>query len=379
MSASQPRLAVVLPGLGRVRRGAEAALSRIAAGLRDRHGYHVELFGGGSDWPHGLTGHQVFSVARERFERFPRIPALRSDCHYEEMTFALGLLGCRAFRSERFDATLTCSYPYVNWMLQRGGWRNVRHVFSTQNGDWMCRARSAEYRYFAADAVACISRQHVQDIGDCSITRLIPNGVDVGRFTGRPKPAGRPHVLMVGALIDSKNVPAGLDAVEQIPEATVTVVGDGPLRDEVRRRVNGPLAGRARWVQSVPSREMPAVYDGANVLLHMSRDEPFGLVYLEAMASGLTVVCHDGPTQRWVVGECGRLVDTRDPRAVVGAVREAAAAGSSPISRTRVERDWAWDRQVDEYALLFADLLDGREETTLAAELNELFGCGVSR
>ena len=39
---------------------------------------------------------------------------------------------------------------------------------------------------------------------------------------------------------------------------------------------------------------MPGLYRSAEVLLHMSVDEPFGNIYVEALASGLPVVTHDG-------------------------------------------------------------------------------------
>ena len=356
-----PRVAFALPGLGRVRRGAEAAFLRIARGLRDEHGLAVELFGGGEDFPAGLTGHRVRCVSRKRFERFPSVPAFRSDCHYEEMTFALGLATCREFRASRFDAVVTCSYPHINWLLQRGRWGRVPHLFVTQNGDWMCHAGRREYRYFRASHVACLSPEQLDRVAPHHPATLIPNGVDAGRFTPRRRVGSEsPHVLMVGALIDSKNVLDGIEAVAAVPNATLTVVGDGPLRGDVRNRLADRLRRRSAFHALLPPAETARLFESADVFLHMSRDEPFGLVYLEAMAAGCPVVAHNGPTQRWLCGDAAALCETRSTIDVAKAIRLAASPGVagrlSEAGPARVADGWTWDRQIDCYADLLRDM-----------------------
>ena len=369
MTQTPPRVAFVLPGLGRVRRGAEAALTRIARGLRDRHGFEVELFGSGDEFPDGLTGHRVRCVGRAAFERFPSLPALRTECQYEEATFALGLTACRAFDARRFDAAVTCSYPYVNWLLQRDRWRGVRHLFVTQNGDWPCRRENAEYRYFHADAVAAISPSHRETAAANFPTRLIPNGVDAERFVPRTRRgATAPHLLMVGALADSKRPLLAVEAAAAIPDAWLTVVGDGPLRDALRDALANRMPDRSTWTPSAPPREVARYFRAADAFLHCSRDEPFGLVFLESMASGCPIVAFDGPTQRWVVGPAGILVDSDEPADFAAAAARATSAASAPrlseAGRRRVT-EWSWDRQVDRYAELLGTMIGPKR---LAAE-----------
>ena len=64
------------------------------------------------------------------------MPVLRNQFAYEEMTFVPALL--RQYRPAEYDVTLTCSYPFTNWILRRPVWRGSRppHVFVTENGDW---------------------------------------------------------------------------------------------------------------------------------------------------------------------------------------------------------------------------------------------------
>ena len=95
---------------------------------------------------------QAGSIGRERFALFPSLPVLRNDTAYEELTFAPGLL--RHYRSSDYDVTLTCSYPFTNWIFRRGS-RRPPHVFVTQNGDWPAIANNSEYRYFGCEGLVC--------------------------------------------------------------------------------------------------------------------------------------------------------------------------------------------------------------------------------
>ena len=370
MPSRPPRIAFLLPGLGRIDRGAERALLEIARGLHERHDCHVELFGRGPHFPEGLIGHAVPAIDRSRFERFPRLPALRSECAYEEFTFAVSLMARRLFEPRRFDVAVHCSYPYLNWMLSRiPAARRPLRLFLTQNGDWMCRRTNAEFRAFACDGLVAINPEYAERHQHTYPTALIPNGVHPGDFTFTPRCGisddRRPQVLMVSALIDSKRVDAGIRAVARIPNAELTILGDGPLRESLQHLADDVMPGRARLLGSQPYAAMAAAYTQADVFLHASQEEPFGIVYLEAAASGCPVVAHHGRTQRWILGEAAVLADTGDVDALADAVRSAlrpgTAAALSRAGRERVQAEFDWAHLVDPYAAFLHERLAARE------------------
>ena len=69
----------------------------------------------------------------------------------------------RADRPADFDLTVTCSYPFVNWLLRarrRGG--RPAHVFVTQNGDWPAQRVNAEYRWFDCDGLVCTNPEYFE-------------------------------------------------------------------------------------------------------------------------------------------------------------------------------------------------------------------------
>ena len=80
--------------------------------------------------------------------------------------------------------TVTCSYPYTNWILRRPaiGGAKPRHVFVTQNGDWPPQQSGAEYRYFGCDGLVCTNPDYFERNKARWNCSLIPNGVDVTRF-----------------------------------------------------------------------------------------------------------------------------------------------------------------------------------------------------
>ncbi len=360
----RPRVLFCLPGLHRVNRGAEIAFEAVARELAARDQFEVTLLGSGpprEDQPYAYL--HTACVPRERFERWPALPILRSDCHWEELTFLPGFLG--RYRPKRFDLVVTCSYPFLNWAirLRRGARRRPLHVFVTQNGDWPLQRRNAEFRWFSCDAVVCTNPDYRDAHAASWPSRLIGNGVDGARFQPGPSERARfglasgvPLVLMVSALIPDKRVLEGIRCVARTPGAHLVVAGDGPLRDEVDRLGREALGSRYQRLQ-LPQQDMPALYRSADALLHMSLDEPYGNVYLEALATGLPVVAHDRRVSRWILEEQAEYADARDPAAVAAALARALAAPGPRASAVELaRRRHSWSAVAQQYGEFFREL-----------------------
>jgi glycosyltransferase involved in cell wall biosynthesis len=345
------KILFALPGLHRWDRGAEVAFISVANALA-KAGEEVTMIGSGP--PREATAYRYISagsIDRSHFGRFPSLPLLRSDYVYEELTFAPALLS--RYQPSAFDVTVTCSYPFINWALRRPrrGGRRPAHVFVTQNGDWPARYKDAEYRFFSCDGLVCTNPDFYERNRNDWKCALIPNGVDVARFTPGPPqrrafglPEDRMIVLMVSAFVDFKRVIAGIEAVARLPEAHLAVAGDGPLREQALQRANELMPGRFTRL-SAPAARMPDLYRSADVFLHMAFEEAFGNVYVEALACGLPVVAHDSARQRWIIGDVGYLVNANDSGAVVAAIERATqsrAADRAP--RVARAAEFSWER-----------------------------------
>lgn len=345
------RILFALPGLHRYNRGAEIAFISIATELA-RLGETVTLIGSGlkrTGAPYEYI--RARSLPRERFESFPSIPLLRHEYAYEELSFAPKLLS--RYRPTDYDVTLTCSYPFTNWILRRPVLRAPRpaHVFVTQNGDWPAYNDRAEYRFFGCEGLVCTNPDFLERNKNKWRCELIPNGVNCDHFRPAPAqrqvfglPIDRQIVLMVSALVYEKRVDAGIAAVSRIPDVHLVVAGDGPQRDDIDALASRLLPGRFSRLKVAPE-QMPALYQSADVFLHLSKQESFGNVYLEALACGLPIVGHDSPRLRWIVGNDEFLTDTENETAIASQI--VLARESSPARRQqRVDRaqEFAWPR-----------------------------------
>ena len=138
------------------------------------------------------------------------------------------------------------------------------------------------------------------------ITR-VPNAIDRKRFWvqrdyTKPKPIFK--MLSVGSLVPKKNHEY-LIGVARILKSKgyafeVNVLGDGPLRDElVRKTEEAGCADVLFFRGSVP--DVPSWMAESDLYVHPANYEPFGLVLIEAMTSGMPVVSLDGRGNRGLV------------------------------------------------------------------------------
>ncbi|MEQ9407469.1 MAG: glycosyltransferase family 4 protein [Fuerstiella sp.] len=357
------RICFALPGLHRINRGAETAFESLAHEMARFADCSVTVFGSGEPvTSRAYKFVHVPSRSRESFENWPRIPGARSECTWEELTFMPGFM--RAYDPSAFDVSVTCSYPYTNWFLRsrrRKGYRPA-HVYVTQNGDWPCHAGNSEYRWFGCDGLVCTNPEYYERNRDRWRSVLIPNGVDPTLFFpgagnresyGLPKQV--PIVLMVSALIDSKRIIEGIEAVSQVDGVHLVVAGDGPLREQVLDHGQRKLQGRFTHLY-LRREQMPELYRCASIFLHMSLDEPSANAYIEALASGLPIVTHDRPVTRWTLEDCGVFANARNLTEVSAQI-EASVRSPDP---TRVERQlnlvaqrFTWRAIAGEYVNLF--------------------------
>jgi phosphatidylinositol alpha-mannosyltransferase len=141
--------------------------------------------------------------------------------------------------------------------------------------------------------------------------RIIPNGIDTELF--RPGVAvpgeladGRPRILFMGRIEPRKGLKYLLMALPEIvravPDVELLVVGTGLLGYSYRHYLSREVEGHVRWVGLVPGEARPGYFAASRVFCSPAvGNESFGIVLLEAMASGRPVVASDIPGYRTVM------------------------------------------------------------------------------
>jgi glycosyltransferase involved in cell wall biosynthesis len=147
------------------------------------------------------------------------------------------------------------------------------------------------------------------------------------------------YVLFVGALNRRKNPVLAAEVVRILQSrgraGPWVVVGQGPLEVDLRERQRR-YGLFVHFLGYVPRTRLPAIYDGAALLLMTSHDEGFGIPLLEAMASGVPVVALRRGAVPEVVGDAAVLVEEADAEALAEACERVL---TDPAFRAdRIER-----------------------------------------
>ena len=171
---------------------------------------------------------------------------------------------------------------------------------------------------------------------------VIDCGVDLERFHGRDPASARrelgwdadgPRFLIVGSLIERKNVARLAEAVERLGRGELAVVGDGPLRAELEGRPRLRLVGR------VAPERVPDWIAASDVVCQPSLEEAFGQAVLEAMASERSVVATKvGGPPELVTPQAGAIVDPLSVDSIERGLRTAAELPCpNPAARAAAE------------------------------------------
>ena len=199
-------------------------------------------------------------------------------------------------------------------------------------------------------------RRALVDLGcDPAKVELQRTGIPLEQFPFRERSVpenGEWRFVQAGRLIEKKGLPVTLRAfaifVQQYPNATLTIAGEGPLLDELQRiacELN--IAEHVSFTGFVSQEQLREIYYRSHIFLHPSQtghdgnQEGIPNSMLEAMATGLPVLAtrHGGIPEAIENGVSGVLVPERDHEALAKALLDAAKDPDflSRIARTGAE------------------------------------------
>lgn len=214
---------------------------------------------------------------------------------------------------------------------------------------------------------------------------IIPNGVDVDRFRPDVLPFaefrrdGVINLLFVGRLDPRKGVDRLIAAMPLILERTggrvqLLIVGDSYLRPRLEASVAASARDHVRFLGHVPSSDLPRWYATGDIFVSpASGNESFGIVLIEAMASGRAVVASDIPGYRSVInpGENAVAVPPGDVQALAEAI---AALALDPDRRRRLgcrgherAQEFSWPRVTDRIEAVYRQVVERRRSAASAA------------
>jgi glycosyltransferase involved in cell wall biosynthesis len=259
------------------------------------------------------------------------------------------------------------------------------HAYSRHYGVGWLRKPIVAYlrRFHNACACTMVPTEALRaDLQACGFERLrvVARGVDTALFdpTRRDPELRRQWgagpedcvLLCVGRLAAEKNLGLLADAFEKArvrhPSLRLVLVGDGPMREALQRRLPD-----AHFAGTRTGADLGRHYASADLFVFASLTETFGNVTLEALSSGLPVVAFDcAAAARFVIpGRQGWLAPTGQPQRFVEAVVEAVTLGSSARRAMGVAaRDSllhrGWEQVVGQFEACLLEALERAEPSS---------------
>ncbi|MBI2984381.1 MAG: glycosyltransferase family 4 protein [Candidatus Kerfeldbacteria bacterium] len=344
-----------------------------------RRGHQVTVITGSArdDDNHGLR------VLRHGFQ----IPVMSNGANvYLTVGWKLGRLLQRIEQAERFDlvhiqAPLDPGLPLIASKAMRTPKVGTYHTARQASGGWLERI-PAIFRSVFLDAVGKINHHiAVSPAAEEFVHRyfpavdltIIPNGVDVERFSPSvPAVAkyrdGRLTILFVGRMDPRKGAKflfAALPYIERrLKNYRVLVVGTGWMQKYYDALIPHHLRRRVEFAGYISPEELPRYYRSADIYCSPATgNESFGIVLLEAMASGVPIVASDIDGYRWVVepGQEGLLVPPRSPPHLANAIVELADNDRQRRQMGELGRakamQYAWPKVVDRIEAVYRQIL----------------------
>lgn len=154
--------------------------------------------------------------------------------------------------------------------------------------------------------------------------KVVHCAIEPDRFADiAPMPEGPLRVVSIGRIVEQKGQLALIDAMADVPDVHLTLIGDGPMRSQIEDAISRHnIADRVTLTGMVDEVRVRAELDAAHALIMPSFAEGLPMVVMEAMAAGRPVIATyiAGTPELVQPGKSGWLVPAGDPRALADAM-----------------------------------------------------------
>jgi glycosyltransferase involved in cell wall biosynthesis len=200
---------------------------------------------------------------------------------------------------------------------------------------------------------------------------ILPNGIELEKFQNIYSHNKNNHtkktIIFVGTLRPVKGVKYLIKAMriihKKLPDTNLLIVGDGPDRDKLETLVQElNLQNCIHFAGKVPNEKIPEYMTQADLFVLPSLSESFGIVNIEAMASGLPIVTTNvgGLPEIVINGENGFVVEPKNPEAIAEKVililNDENLKKKISENNQKKAKDYSWDGVIKNLIAIYESL-----------------------
>ena len=378
IKSRKPKIVFLIPRLGITDRGTEVTAYELAKGLGSD--FKIEVWNRKSASPshmvrdlqsQGIKIRSFSCIAEEhllaRLFYFKPLKVLidkfqLNPMQIEMLTFSFACLP-RLLYSD-FDVIFPCNGvwgAFVSRLVRVI--RKNKFVYASHGGIEPAIALQKPNLYVAIHRYS--EKWLKKDFPDLNVV-YISSGANLEDFS--PKGAKikldlpRPIYLTVSALTSQKRVDLTIKAVAKLKKGSLLIIGDGPSKEELGDLANKLLGEKRYRILGIDHKDIPKYYRSVDVFTHSAPQEKgWGLVHLEAIASGLPIVANKEENLEEFLGKDGFLCDVEDTNDYSQALEKAAKSKVNtrrPKLIEKVKRDHSWKIAAGRYREEILKLLE---------------------
>src|SRR3990167_6016181 len=181
-------------------------------------------------------------------------------------------------------------------------------------------------------------------------------------------------ILFVGRLVEEKGILDLYEVYKKINNSNLRllIVGSGVLGNKLKQLIINDKLQKQVFIERSSYKEMPNVYNEADLVVVPSKttktwEEQFGMVAVEAMASGLPVIAYHSGALQEVIGKAGVLIEEGDEKGLVSAISrilndDKLALRLGTIARERAENLYDCSKVKNQYKKLYESFCSGIDQ-----------------
>jgi glycosyltransferase involved in cell wall biosynthesis len=199
---------------------------------------------------------------------------------------------------------------------------------------------------------------------------VLRNGVDLQIFHRQDRDALRSKfgvggfvLASVGLLIERKGHHLAIEAIRDVPDATLLIVGSGPERQQLENlSTRLGVADRVRFLGNLDQKSLCEIYNSADALVLASSREGWANVLLESMACGTPVLGSAvwGTPEVIACPEAGLLLEKRDAQSIVAGIARLRQSLPDRAATRRYAEQFDWQATTDGQVALFRSVINQR-------------------